>query len=66
MKEIAFVAIRHNGGENRDWIDLSRVSSDLETVKRASKEMDRGCPSWAAENRVVRFARVEIKVLDES
>lgn len=66
MKETAFVAIRHNNEKNQDWIDLSRVSGDLETVKRASKEMDRGCPSWAIENKVVRYAQVEIKVLDES
>lgn len=55
-----YVAVRHDGGRNKQWFDITTISRDIIVTRRNAEKDDRKMPGFSAEHKVIRFAKVKI------
>ncbi len=54
-----WAAVRHT--EGKDWIDWRTLSGSESDARDLVRSFDMQMPSWARENPVARYAKVEIR-----
>lgn len=58
----AWCAVRHSS-DGKDYFEYSSMACLPELADAKSKELDRQIPAWAAGNKFIRVAHVEIREL---
>jgi len=60
-KSINWAAIRTTAN-SENWIDVGSISSDQVDCEKRARKIDEEIPTWAKDNSIKYFARVEIKL----